>query len=280
MRLQSASPDEECARIAARQHGVIAYDQLLKAGLTQPAIQRRLRAGRLHRVYRGVYAVGHPGLSNEGRWMAAVLACGEGAVLSHRSAAEHWKLLEGFSSPIHVTVQAGGGRTKRKGLVIHRSSSLASSALTVRDRIAVTTPARTIADLRRATDPLVVRRAIRQANFKRLDIGNEGGHTGERSELERRFLRFCHRNGLPLPEVNVPIPPYTVDFLWRRASLVVETDGWQAHSGHQAFEDDRARDAFLRTLGYEVLRFTWRQLETDSVSVLALLRRYLRGAVS
>ena len=100
-------------------------------------------------------------------------------------------------------------------------------------------------------------------------------------QLERRFLRFCHRNGLPLPEVNVPVPPYTVDFLRRRQSLVVETDGWSAHRGRQAFEDDRARDSFLRKLGYEVLRFTWRQLEDDSTSVLALLRRYLqRGAVS
>ena len=101
-----------------------------------------------------------------------------------------------------------------------------------------------------------------------------------RSELERRFLRFCHRNGLPIPEVNAPIPPYTVDFLWRQAKLVVETDGYQAHGGRQAFEDDRARDAFLRSLGYEVLRFTWRQLEDDPGSVLSVLRRYLRGAVS
>ncbi len=274
-----ATPDEKCAETAAKQHGVITTQQLLAAGLVASAIHRRVRAGRVHPLYRGVYAWGHTGLSNEGRWMAAVLACGKGAALSHRSAAEHWKLLEGWSSPIHVTVPGDGGRSQRKGLTTHRSSSLTSSTAALRDGIAVTDPARTIADLRRTESQGLVAKAIRQASFRRLDIGNEGGHICERSELERRFLRFCHRNGLALPEVNVPIAPYTVDFLWRRQSLAVETDGWEAHRGRQAFEDDRARDAFLRKLGYEVLRFTWRQLEQDSASVLALLRRYLHVGV-
>jgi hypothetical protein len=212
--------------------------------------------------------------------MAAVLACGEGAVLSHRSAAEHWKLLDRFSLPIHVTVPGVGGRSKRRGLLIHRSSSLTSSAFEVHERIAVTTPARTIADLRRTESDGLLRSAIRVANYRRLEIGNEGGEAGERSELERRFLRFCHRNGLPQPEVNVSIPPYTADFVWRRHGLIVETDGWRAHRGRQAFEDDHARDAFYRRLGFEVLRFTWRQLEDDPVSALTLLRRYLGVGVS
>src|SRR4051794_36603112 len=190
MRQKLVSPDQIISRIAARQHGVITLGQLVEAGLSPSGISRRVAAGRLHRVYRGVYAVGHAGLSDEGRWMAAVLACGEGAVLSHRSAAELWGLLQATTGAIHVTVPGAGGRAKRRGLIIHRPPSLASSAVAHRQRIAVTTPARTIADLRRATDPLVVRRAIRQANFKGYDTG-ERIRSRDRSELERRFLYFC-----------------------------------------------------------------------------------------
>src|SRR3954452_22681895 len=135
MRQKLVSPDQIISRIAARQHGVITLGQLVEAGLSPSGISRRVAAGRLHRVYRGVYAVGHAGLSNEGRWMAAVLACGEGAVLSHRSAAEHWKLLEPFTSPIHVTVRGDSGRSKRRGLLIHRASSLTSSAVALQNRI-------------------------------------------------------------------------------------------------------------------------------------------------
>jgi very-short-patch-repair endonuclease len=211
--------------------------------------------------------------------MAAVLACGPGAVLSHRSAAELWGMLQPRRGPIHVTVPRSG-RKKRQGLIIHRPSSLTKAQTTDRDGIAVTTTARTIADLRRTESRGVVATALRVANYKGWEVGNEGADANERSELERRFLRFCHRNRLPLPLVNEPVPPYTADFLWREQRLVVETDGWQAHRGRQAFEDDRARDAFLRSHGYEVLRFTWRQVKDDPPSVLSLLRRYLgRGAV-
>ena len=212
--------------------------------------------------------------------MAAVLACGEGGCLSHRSAAELWELLEPQVERIHVSVAGNAGRVKRRGLLVHRSSSLTDAVRTRIDGIAVTTSARTIRDLRRLGNEADLRRALAQAGFGRLDVGEERAETRSRSELERRFLRFCHRNRLPLPLVNEPVGIYTVDFLWSEASLVVETDGWRAHSGRQAFEDDRARDAFLRQKGYEVLRFTWRQLENDPSAVLSLLRRYLeRGAV-
>ena len=144
----------------------------------------------------------------------------------------------------------------------------------------MSTPRRTLADLRRAGNEAELRRALAQASFRRLEIGEQRAEERSRSELERRFLRFCHRNRLALPLVNERIGPYSVDFLWPQARLVVETDGWQAHRGRQAFEDDRARDAELRSRGYEVLRFTWRQLENDPAAVLSLLRRYLgRGAV-
>jgi very-short-patch-repair endonuclease len=278
MRLQPATTDAFVAKIASRQHGVVTFEQLLGAGLTQAGIQRRVAAGRLHRVYRGVYAVGHAGLSSEGKWFAAVAACGQGAALSHRSAAELWTLLSGTSAPVHVTVAGDNGRSKRRGLVIHRAPSLISSDVTSRKRIAVTTPARTIADLRRTSSPGDVRRTLRQAAYLGLEIGEEGRGRDcarERSDLEERFLRLCHRHALPLPLVNQPVGPYSVDFLWPAHHLAVETDGWQAHRGRQAFEEDRERDAYLRLQGFEVLRFTKRQVDNEPGRVVAVLRRYL-----
>ncbi len=274
MRGQLASAAAAIAEIAEGQHGVITFEQLLGCGLSKSAIDRWVAAGRLHRVYRGVYTVGHTGLSNEGRWMAAVLACGEGSVLSHRSAAEHWGLLQATTGAIHVTVPDAGGRAKRRGLIIHRSPSLASNSIVERDHITVTTPARTIADLRRSTEPEIVRQAIRKANFKGYDTG-ERLRSRDRSELERRFLYLCSRRHLPKPEVNWPIGPYTLDFAWPLMKVCVETDGWDAHRGRQAFEDDHDRDLFLAFGGWRVLRVTWRQIEADPRFVAALLRRYL-----
>lgn len=294
MRKQRARPDQNIARIAARQHGVVTFAQLLGVGLIPSTIHSRVRAGRLHRVFRSVYAVGHPGLSNEGRWLAAVLAVGDGAVLSHRSAAEHLGLLPIGRGPVHVTVAGDGGRRKRAGIIVHRSSSLTRGVVVVRDGIAMTNAERTLADLRRAEPPEIVAKAMREANFRGWGLGSDGeggngrrGHAdwvagreagvraGERSVFEKRFLRFCARRRLPGPEVNVQIGSFTVDFLWRSARLVVETDGWKAHRGRQAFEDDRARDLYLRSRGLEVLRFSWRQLNDDPATIAALLRRYL-----
>jgi hypothetical protein len=144
MRGELATAEQLVAAIAARQHGVVTFAQLLGAGLSKGAIDRRVRSGRLHRVYRGVYAVGHPGLSSEGWWMGAVLACGEGAVLSHRPAAMLWKLLPVSDCDPHVTVAGTNGRSSRDGLILHRSSSLRKGDTTRRVGIPVTTPARTL----------------------------------------------------------------------------------------------------------------------------------------
>jgi len=148
----------------------------------------------------------------------------------------------------------------------------------VRRRIPVTTVARTLEDLRRsALRPSLVRRAIRQAEFLGMDLGDiETDHT--RSDLERDFLRLCRRHRLPRPEVNVPIGSMTVDFLWRRRQLVVETDSYVTHGGSIAFEDDRARDLELRRLGFVVHRFSERQLELEPAAVAADVARALRGS--
>jgi very-short-patch-repair endonuclease len=282
MRQESAKPDVVVARLAARQHGVVAFAQLVAAGIAASGITRRVETGRLHRVYRGVYAVGHAALSKEGRWMAALLACGDRAVLSHRSAAELWAMLSPRDGPAHITIPTSGGRRRRPGIRLHRYPSLPPSATTRRNGIAVTTPARTIADLRRVASVDEVRRAIREAEFAGLDLGDGGGLESERvhTSLERRFLRLCRHHRLPKPVVNVYVGPYEVDFLWPGRRLVVETDGWRGHRGRVAFEIDRAKDVELKLLGYEVVRFTYRQVteqpEAVADKVRALLQRPVR----
>src|SRR5215212_8346690 len=145
MRQKGVNPDQVIARIAARQHGVISYEQLLWAGLSPSGVSRRVQAGRLHRINRGVYAVGHPRVTIEGQWMAAVLACGAGAALSHRSAAELWDLLPARRGAVEVSVPVPGGRRHQRGIRLHRCPSLPSDT-TRRKGIAVTNPARTIQD--------------------------------------------------------------------------------------------------------------------------------------
>ena len=280
-----SDPDALIARVAAQQYGVISLRQLERLGIHRQGRATRTLTRRLHPIHRGVYAVGHPGLSIEGRWMAAVLACGEGAVLSHISAARLWRLLPQprpalemeSPSPIHVAIPLRSGRRNRRGIVIHRPRALHARDITRRQNIPVTTPSRTLRDLRRSVPQPQFARALRQAEYLGLPIGDglEPDHT--RSELEARFLALCRRHRLPMPEVNVRMGPHLVDFLWRDARLVVELDGYGAHGGRQAFESDRARDAELKLLGYDVVRFTWRQLTAERTRVVATLRGLLRS---
>jgi hypothetical protein len=191
-------------------------------------IVRRTQKGLLHRIHRGVYAVGHPGLSGEGRWMAAVLACGEGAVLSHRSAAALWTILPP-PSLIDVMVPGTCGRKPRDGISVHRSLTLRPSQTTRRAGIPVTKPSRTLDDLKRVLPSDQFGAALQRAEFLRLPIGEgfEPDHT--RSELESRFLALCRRHRVPHPGVNVRVGPFLVDFLWRARRLIVEVDGFGAH---------------------------------------------------
>jgi len=209
--------------------------------------------------------------------MAAVLACGEGAVLSHRAAAALWGLLPPPRGPIDVTVKRRGGRKNRPGIRIHRSSTLTQPQTTRRANIPVTTPARTLLDLRRCVSPAELGRARRQAEVLGYRLGDAAEIEPEltRSELERRFLALCARNRLPSPEVNLRIGDYVVDFVWRRSALIVETDGYRYHRGRHAFEHDHRRQAHLAAAGYEVLRFTWRQIVDDPDNVVAALRARL-----
>jgi very-short-patch-repair endonuclease len=275
------SVDARIGRIAREQHGIVTSRQLIAAGLSDAAISKRVRSGKLYRIHQGVYSVGHDGLSEPERWMAAVLACGPGAALSHGSAAVLWDLLKPLEGPIDVSVPTQNGRKTRRGIRLHRCPSLGKSPfqtsiserrlphlVTVRRRIPVTTVARTLEDLRRSElRPSLVRRAIRQAEFLRLPMGAIETD-GTRSDLERDFLRLWRRHHVRRPEVNVPIGSVTVDFLWRRERLIVEIDSYATHGGTVAFEDDKARDVYLRRLGYRVHRFSERQLEVEPAAVV------------
>jgi very-short-patch-repair endonuclease len=282
-RVANTALDAEIARVAARQHGVVSLSQLEKIGVHRQGRTTRLRAGRLHRVHREVFAVGHRGLSKAGRWMAAVLACGPGAVLSHTSAGELWGMIRPRRPPsraavdaaVHITVTSESGR-RRRGIVVHRSRTLSAADVTDRHGIPVTTPSRTLADLRRTLPPKAFAAALREAEFLRLPIDPALEPDGTRSEMEAAFLTICRRHRLPLPEVNVRMGEFDVDFLWPERLLVVEVDGWEAHQGRSAFETDRARDLKLKLLGYDVVRFTWRRLTGDQAGVAGALRELLR----
>ena len=224
IRPQVDNPDALVAAVAAQHYGIITFEQLIGAGFSPSQIRNRVRSGRLHRIHRGVYAVGHRAISHHGHWMAAVRAGGPGTALSHRAGTELWQLLSPSRGDIDITVHGRGGRKPRKGLRIHRSH-LPEHEITIRHRIPVTTPARTLIDLRRVAAPEIYRRALRQAEFKGMDL--TGLETdGTRSEPEADFLRLCRRHRLPSPGVNQRIGPFTVDFLWRRERVVVEVDGW------------------------------------------------------
>lgn len=290
---KSDTPDVAIARFAARQYGVITAKQLAAVGLGRSTITERMRSGRLHRIHRGVYAVGHRGLSLHGRFMAAVLACGDGAVLSHGSAAVLWDLLRPLDGPVHVSTPSTSGRSTRRGIHLHRAPSLAETSpspsslpirggrgrsllTTHRHDIPVTTVSRTIQDLRASSPipPHLIRRAIRQAELKGYRL--EGIQTDRtRSDLESAFLALFAARRIPHPEVNPKLGRYEVDFLWRAQRLVVEVDTWTYHRGSAAFQADHERDLDLRAAGYVVRRFTDEQLESEPERIVADIREAL-----
>lgn len=276
------APDICVAEIARQQHGAVSIGQLRSCGLSDTAVRERVRAGRLHREHQGVYGVGHIAPSDERRWMAAVLALSgapatgsPAAVLSHRSAAELWRVLPVSDEPVDVSLLSRGGKRKRDGIRVHRPTRLAPEETTRQREIPVTSPARTLEDLRSVVPSRVMRRATGQAEFLGLPIGSEVVSDRTRSELERRFLWLCGRHHLPKAAVNLPIGEMTVDFCWVEQKLVVETDGYRSHRGRAAFEGDRARDLRLRTLGYDVLHFSYRQVFEEPERVVRLLRTTL-----
>jgi hypothetical protein len=272
-----STADVTVGRIASRQHGIVTAAQLAGAGIDKDGMAWRVRTGRLHRLHRGVYAVGHRSLSWRGRWLAAVLAAGDGAVLSHTSAAALWRFLRPIPGPVHVLLGAAVRRKQRPGLLVRHSRTLTPPHVTRRHGIAVTTPARTIEDIRTAVEPHLFRRALRQAELAGHRVPHLSVTRRSRSDLELLFLALCDDHDLPPPLVNHPLHGHLVDFFFVDHRLVVETDSWTYHRGSVAMEDDHARDLALRLRGIETRRYTGDQLEGEPEAVAADLRTVLDG---
>lgn len=292
-------PDTVIAWRAARQHGLVSCRQLLAAGVGRGAIEHRLRTGRLIAVHRGVYAVGHLHRSDTVRWMAALLACGAGAVLSHVAAAALWELRPSSAVRIDVTVPGRAGRRPRRGIVVHRSSVLPEHETTEHRSIAVTSVARTLLDVAAGVPSHALNRTVERSEIlelfdlaavdrtlelhpkhpgaKRLAAAIEGFREDEitRSDLETMFLALCNAHGLPRPLVNHVVHDEEVDFLWPDRRLVAETDGRRTHLTRAAFERDRAKDAKLTVGGHRVVRFTYRQIVHEPCSVATTLSALL-----
>jgi len=254
------------ARLATRQAGAVGRPQLVALGLSRREIERLVRSQRLIRVHRGVYAVGHEALSDRGRMIAALLATGRGAAISHETAAHLWSLIPSMPPLVHVTLT---GRTPRArpGLVVRRAQHLAT---TTHHGIPTTTPAQTIAQLSGATHD----RARAEALVRGL-ITSDDDAEPTRSELERALLPALAAAEVPRPRTNAIVLGHEVDFLWPDHRVIVETDGWRYHRHRRAFESDRARDARLVAGGYVVLRFTWRQVIHETLLVVVRIAQVL-----
>ena len=294
-------PDQAIAAVAARQYGVVSLRQLEACGLGSGALKRRVAAGRLQRIWRGVYAFGHSELRLEGRLLGAVLACGPSAVLSHRSAADRWGILATARAGIDVTVPTRSGRAKRSGIDVHCVRRLDALDVTLLGGLPITTVARTLVDLCSVVPPRMVEKALEQSYVLRLVAPNAIGEalsrapgrrtaaltrllategrarTLTRSELEEAFLALCRSGGLPDPEINVHLHGYEVDFLWREQNRVVEVDGYAFHSMRGAFERDRRKDVDLELAGFPVTRFTHDQVVYEPEDTLRRTQRLVRG---
>lgn len=284
--------------LAARQHGNVTLAQMQELGLSLGEIRERREQGWLIRRHTGVYAVGHVPRTRESRWLAAVLALGQGAVLSHAAAGAHWRVLPG-AAITEVIVPTTAGHPKRDGIVVHRQR-LPAAHVTVHRGIPVTTPIRTMLDLATVLSVGALARAFEQAQvLHRLppaplaaEVLSRPRHRGNaklrrillgavdpadvRSVLELRFLRMCAAYGIPRPQVNVRIGAWTPDFLWPDKSLVVETDGYDFHRTAAARRRDATKDEFLRGEGLTVVRLTWADV-TERPSETAAR---VRGATS
>jgi very-short-patch-repair endonuclease len=285
-------------RLARAQHGVVARRQLLALGFTRGAIAHRLRTGRLHLVERGVYAVGRRELTPHGRWMAAVLACGEGAVLSHRSAAAVYGICAERRGAIEITVRRSG-MVHRDGLKVRRRPSLPEADVGTLRNIPITSPARTVIDLATVLGPKGLERAVNDADkldlidpeTLRREVDARPGVPGVRplrrlldrdtfvlfdDELERLFLPLALESGLPLPRTREMVNGFEVDFHWPELRLVVETDGLRYHRTPSAQARDALRDQTHTAAGYARLRFPHFQVRHEPDHV----RRVLRATVA
>lgn len=293
----------EIWELVERQHGVVARSQLLARGLSPQGIKHRVSKGRLHPLWRGVYAVGRSEVSQHGRWMGAVLCCGQDALLSHRSAGALWGLLPPErhrprrEREIEVVVSSNSAR-RRPGMRVHRRSDLAPEHRREVVGIPVTDPVSTLVDLASCIPRGLLERAINDAD--RLDLvdlevlrteldwlparpgmtvlrGLLGGGALTDTGLERRFLLLARSAGLPRPETQAWVNGYRVDFYWPDLRLVVEADGWRYHRTAVAQTTDYRRDQAHTTSGMTTLRFSEEQIRFKPQEVSRTLAAVVRG---
>ncbi|HET7590107.1 MAG TPA: type IV toxin-antitoxin system AbiEi family antitoxin domain-containing protein [Solirubrobacterales bacterium] len=287
--------------LALNQHGVVSSEQLRKIGYTPQAIYHRIRTGRLHPLHRGVYVVGRPHVTDHGRWMAAVIACGDCAVLSHSSAAALWRIGPEDHDVVELSLPSPFQR-RRPGLRIHRRPSLAPPDGTTEYGIPVTTPVQTLIDLALRLDRPGIERMINEADKYNLvhppglrhALEARRGEPGTarlrfildrrtfrltKEELERRFLPLTRKAGLPTPLSGRWVNEFEVDFFWPDLGLVVETDGLRYHRTPAEQARDRLRDQTHTAAGLTPLRFTHEQVRYEPEHVLAVLRATARVLV-
>ncbi|HEY6731390.1 MAG TPA: type IV toxin-antitoxin system AbiEi family antitoxin domain-containing protein [Solirubrobacterales bacterium] len=285
------------AALAHGQHGVVSIRQLRWLGYSHRSVQRATEAGRLHRLHQGVYAVGHTNLSLQGRCLAAVLASGPRALLSHYSAGWLLGLIATRPVPVHVTSPVP--RKRRGSVRIHHSRTLIDADRALEQGIPVTSVARTALDLApvvrfRSLRRLISRseelRAFDLADFRSV-LARNRGHRGAfhleraidiyepprltRSELERKLVALIERAGLPSPSTAFVVAGYELDVYWPELRFAVELDVYATHGGHESFEQDRRRDEDLKLAGVELTRVTGRRLEREPRQVVERIRRLL-----
>jgi very-short-patch-repair endonuclease len=279
-----ASIDGRVADLARRQHGVVSTTQCLALGMTRRQIDRRLAAQRWFRIHRGVYATGPAPLSHPGRYLAATLAAGRGAVLSHRSAASLWDLQPDHHTATHVT--STRKLQRRSGTAPHWTRRLRPDETATRRGVPVTALERTVIDLAELATPEELEEAIRAAErIHGLDrasvdpvIGRRGAgkllarprhHT--RGHLEKVFLRVLDEEGFERPDMNVDHDEYVLDALWAEQRLVLEIDDYETHHTRDALDADRARDRVLTIDGFTAVRITHTDLTRDRTRLAAHL---------
>jgi very-short-patch-repair endonuclease len=304
MEYRNVQGSAEVWRLAASQHGVVARAQLLELGYSPQSIKRRVANGRLHPIWRGVYAVGRPRVGRRGMWLAAILSCGPEAALSHESAAALWEIRPREGDAVEVSVPEHVARRGRPGIAIHRRARLAAWELAEHHRIPVTSPARTVLDLALRVSRDHLEAAINEADKRdlidpetlRAALPGFAGQPGVAilresldrrtftltdTLLERRFLPLARRAGLPLPQTQKRVNGFRVDFYWPELRLVVETDGLRYHRTPAQQARDRLRDQTHTAAGLTSLRFTRAQVryEPDHVQrTLNAVAEHLRAA--
>lgn len=303
---RTGSAGHAISGLASRQHGVVSRSQLRGLGLSEDAITARTASGYLQPLFHGAFAVGHRAINRPGRLLAAVLACGDGTVLSHGSAAELIGLWNKQPAVIDVIPPNWSGR-KIDGIRWHRVRLPLPDEVELRDGIPCTTASRTLVDMAGRTGWSSMRRLVEQAAVLRLlDVeeidrvlsrGRRRGATrlrailapwrgtGERrplvrSPLEAKLLPRLIEEGLPAPRCNVKLlidgRRLEVDLLWDEQRLVIETDGEETHGTPAAFQRDRQRDQILIAAGYRTARVTWRQVTDEPTAVVNRIARMLK----